>query len=431
MQFDPAKHPRQGAGAANGGWFARRQHSAPEPWQLDLPPHDAETLPWRQEVRRGTREDRMLSTVTASIPPDIAGLAYQPPGWLAALSDDALQEIARTDTECEGEGQALARFMIRTESIASSRIEHEEATSEEFARAIAGQKANTSATSMVAATEAMQQLLHRTADTGQITMDAVADAHRALMHRDESATDAHWAGRVRNMQNWIGGSDASPRGALYVPPAPGRVHGLLSDLQGYLDRDDVPVLTQAAIGHAQFESIHPFTDGNGRIGRALLGAVLQRRQITRNAVVPVASGLRAVREEYFAALGEYRAGRPEPIIELVARTSRVAAIESRTSIRRLRALPDEWATAPEIQRRRDSHRVSTWLAERPTVTGEDATAYTGSASSGYAVIDAFERAGILREVTGRKRDRLWVVVDVLGELDDLDRRIEQRIDEER
>ena len=73
--------------------------------------------------------------------------------------------------------------------------------------------------------------------------------------------------------------------------------------------------------HAQFESIHAFTDGNGRIGRALVSAVLRRRSVTRNAVVPLASGLLARRDDYFAALGSYRLGNPAPLIDLFARSA--------------------------------------------------------------------------------------------------------------
>ena len=103
-----------------------------------------------------------------------------------------------------------------------------------------------------------------------------------------------------------------------------------------------PVMVQAAIAHAQFESIHAFTDGNGRIGRALASAVLRRRGVTKNAVIPLASGLLAMRDDYFAALGEYRSGHPTPLIDLFARSARAAAICSRESIAHIKALPGEW-----------------------------------------------------------------------------------------
>ena len=127
-----------------------------------------------------------------------------------------------------------------------------------------------------------------------------------------------------------------------MPPAPERVSELMNDLITYLNRDDVPVLVQAAIGHAQFESIHAFTDGNGRIGRALVSAVLRRRGVTRNAVVPLASGLLARREDYFAALGFYRQGQPSPLILLFAQSARAAALASRETIARLKSMPVQW-----------------------------------------------------------------------------------------
>ena len=92
--------------------------------------------------------------------------------------------------------------------------------------------------------------------------------------------EVRYAGRIRDMQNWIGGSDYSPRDALYVPPPPETVEGYLDDLIRFANRNDLPVLSQAAVAHAQFESVHPFTDGNGRIGRALINAILRRRGAT-------------------------------------------------------------------------------------------------------------------------------------------------------
>jgi Fic family protein len=84
------------------------------------------------------------------------------------------------------------------------------------------------------------------------------------------------------------------------------VAGYLDDLITFANRTDIPVLAQVAIVHAQFESIHPFTDGNGRIGRALINTVLRRRGATGRVVVPLASALVARRDEYFDHLGAHR-----------------------------------------------------------------------------------------------------------------------------
>ena len=131
------------------------------------------------------------------------------------------------------------------------------------------------------------------------------------MHDD--ALESAAAGELRTVQNWIGGSDFSPRGALYIPPPPETVPGYMDDLVTFADRSDMPALLQAAIAHAQFESIHPFTDGNGRIGRALINTILRRRGATTRVVVPLASALVARRENYFDALGSYRSGDLAPL----------------------------------------------------------------------------------------------------------------------
>lgn len=389
------------------------------PW----PAHAIEALPWRQQRRGGTRADRMLSSVDATIPPTIAGLDYLAPVKTTVISEQALLAVAQADTDAEGHSAAMSRFMMRTESVASSKIERITADAVDYAKALAGNRSNTSATTMVAASTALHSLVTVVGDRGRFELDDLLVAHRALMQDDP--LEASYAGRLRDAQNWIGGSDYSPRDALHVPPAPERVPALIGDLIDYLNRDDIPVMTQAAIGHAQFESIHPFTDGNGRIGRAMVSAVFRRRGVTRNAVVPLASGLLAKRDDYFAALGEYRKGEPSPLIDLFARSARSAAICSRESIARIKALPDEWMD--ELRPRNGSAAAALIPAfyDHPVMTAAEIEARSGSSlQAAYLAIEQLAAAGFIQEITGRKRDRVWVASELLAELDDLDRRIQ-------
>ena len=199
----------------------------------------------------------------------------------------------------------------------------------------------------------------------------------------------------------------------------------MEDLLAYLSRDDVPALWQAAIAHAQFESIHPFTDGNGRIGRALVSASLRRRGVTRHAVIPLASGILARRDDYFDALGEYRMGNPEPVIALFVRSADVAAMEARESIERIKALPDEWAA--EVKPRKGSAAAALLpiFYDHPVLTADEIERLTGGNTAAmYAAIAKLEEAEVIREITGRRRDRVWAADDLLAELDDLDRRIQ-------
>jgi Fic family protein len=365
----------------------------------------------------------MLRHVDVSIPPRIADLDFSAEPGLATVAENAVMQIASTDADARSHSQSLGRFLLRTESAASSKIEKVSASATDFARALAGSRANANATSMVSASAALLRMVQGAGASGSIQVDDLLTAHRDLMASDP--TESSYAGRIRDMQNWIGGSDHSPRGALFVPPPPGFVPELIADLLAWVARDDVPVIIHAAIAHAQFESIHPFTDGNGRIGRALISAVLRRRGLARNVVIPLASGLLAVRDEYFAALTEYRAGVVAPIVDVIARSAMAAAVESRVSMEQLRGLPDEWRRLLSGRTSPVTERIIDILIAEPVVSAEDiAAAVDAPTSAVYNAIDRLTDAGIITEITGRKRDRVWVAMDALGELEELDRRIQ-------
>lgn len=388
------------------------------------PAHGVETLPWQQQVRGGTREDRMVRSIDATIPPFIADINYAPSLDEMVASEQALLTVAQADTDAEGHSAALSRFMVRSESVASSKIERINASARDYAKAIAGNKSNTSATSMVAASRALHELIITVGECGRFELNHLINAHYALMVDD--LDESEYAGRLRDMQSWIGGSDHSPRGALHIPPAHARVRALMDDLITYLNRDDVPVFVQTAIGHAQFESIHAFTDGNGRIGRALVSAALRRRGVTRNAVVPLASGLLARRDDYFGALDSYRLGDPAPIILLFAHSARAAAAASRKTIARLKAMPADWREEVKPRKGSVAELLIDAFYDHPVMSAHEIDLAAGdvATSQTYRVINKLTEAGFIEEITGRKKNRVWAAVEVMAELDDLDRRIQ-------
>ncbi|WP_242864291.1 Fic family protein [Microbacterium testaceum] len=360
------------------------------------------------------------------MPPLIADADFTIPAELTVANETALLALGAMDAEAAGQSAAMARFLIRTESVASSKIERVSATVEDFARALAGNKSNSSAISMVAATDALGRMVDAAGASGGIAVKDVLRAHRDLM-RDDLVEGPH-AGRVRDSQNWIGGSDYSPLGALYVPPPADLVEELLDDLLRFANRDDLPTLAQATLAHAQFESIHPFGDGNGRIGRALIGAILRRRGVTRNTVVPVASGLLARREDYFDALSDYREGEPTPLLALILRASAAAAEAGRESIGRISAFPAEWAERVDARRGSAAAALIPAFFDNPVMGVDAIEAVTGVAGQAvYSGLARLEDAGIVQEITGRKRDKVWAASDLLGELNVLDSGIAARM----
>ncbi|PZF55279.1 Fic family protein [Curtobacterium sp. MCSS17_008] len=389
------------------------------------PAHAQRTLPWESTSRRGTREDRMLSEVTASIPPRIADLDVP----VIAERDLARARYEAADLERVADGvlSPLAGFLIRMESVASSRIEHVEATPVAFARAIGGLKENASAMSMVAAGTAITKLIAASSTT--ITLDEILAAHRALMEADPDVSERPYAGRVRDVQNWIGGSQYSPRGGLYVPPPPAEVPALLDDLIAFANRDDVEPVTQAAIAHAQFESIHPFTDGNGRIGRALIGAILRRRGVTPHTVLPVASALAADTTRYFALLTAYRTGDAAPIVTDLALCVETAAREARGTARVFARFETAWREQASPRARSAADRILPVLLSLPVFTVEQLVDELQDVAerSVYRGVQALEEAGVVEAVTERVRGRAYASMDVLDEFEDLDLRIRERI----
>jgi Fic family protein len=378
-----------------------------------------EVRPWRQTVRGGTKADRTFSEVVVSLPALLAEREVPLTASQASKVEAAVRQISALDNSSGEVLPALGVLLLRTESVASSKIERVEASLDDFARALHGVKTNRSAVSMVAAARALSIMIDRVGSSSRVELSDITDAHTALMADDP---DEHpYAGRLRAMQNWVGGSDHSPRNALFVPPPPDALAEYMADLVAFSNRDDIPALVQAAIAHAQFETIHPFTDGNGRIGRALINSILRRRGVTTRVVVPLATALVAHRDQYFDLLTDYREGRLGRLIDSFATSSRVAAAESRVTAERLATIPSEWAelTGP-VRSGSAASRLLPLLLEHPILSSDHAIQLLGSAPSrAYGAIDRLHEAGVLRPLTERIRNQIWGAGAVLDELDDL------------
>lgn len=388
---------------------------------IDWPAHGHEVRPWHSTVR-GPRDDRMFREVVTSLPPMIENLTYSPPASVQALMERATVDIATLDARHGDRLAAFGTFLVRTEAVSSSRIERHNATLDDLAKATLGLRTTDDARLTIAAADAVHSMVTTAGETGAIELADILAAHRRLLRDDPR--DGRDAGTLRTVQNWIGGSDYSPRGAVHVPPPPETVDAAMQDLIRFMARDDLPALVQAGIAHAQFESIHPFTDGNGRIGRALINAILRRRGITRRLVVPIASALVADVDLYFRRVNAYRDGHAGQFVAYLADCTRRAATAANDSATALSDLPDLWAS--EIRPRSGSAvaQILAMLMETPAIDAELVMARTQvSSTAAYNAIERLVEAGILHEITRSKRDRAWAAGDVLAEIDALHTRL--------
>jgi Fic family protein len=341
---------------------------------------------------------------------------------VAGTVSDAERAISELNAIAQPALEPFARLLLRTESIASSKVEGMQVDARSLARAEArhdlGANVGREAREILDNIEAMQLAVDDASSAGTVTVDHLVAVHRVLM---DHAPNAGVAGLVRTDQNWLGGNDYNPCGADFVPPPPENVPELLDDLCEFCNGETFPPLVQAGIAHAQFETIHPFADGNGRAGRALVQIILRRRGLAPSYVPPISVVLARRRQQYIDGLTWFRGDRASEWIELFAAASAQAAKLATRYLADVRTLQDEWRAwlRASISPRSDA---AAWiiidvLPGHPVITVPVAVAATGrsKAQVGRAVLQ-LEDAGVLAPLQDSARNRSWEAVGLLDVL---------------
>ncbi len=262
---------------------------------------------WEGQIGSGlSRRDSRSCQYEAYLPDPLADRTVSLDGDVAADVAEAEAAIARLNMTATTlvDTEALARLLLRAEAVASSKIEGLEVGPRRLLRAEVAREMGEAASDVTAAEVLgnIDAMLHavRSVNVGDdITPELIKDVHRRLLAG--TRLEAH-GGRLREVQNWIGGSDFNPCSADFVPCPPEHVDGLLTDLCAFCNDDTLPTVAQAAIAHSQFETIHPFIDGNGRTGRGLIHLILRRRGLATRIFPPVSLVLATWANDYVAGL---------------------------------------------------------------------------------------------------------------------------------
>lgn len=353
----------------------------------------AHSGPYRAAVVPRLRDQQL------SLPPDVSAEVVE-----------ASTEIARFDTEVGSELAPFASILLRSESSSSSRIENLTSGAKSVALAELGDTRKRNAVQIVGNVAAMNAALE-VAD--HLDAAAVLTMHRALLDR----TEPDIAGRWRTAQVWVGGTSYGPHLADFVAPHHEHVPALMDDLVQLVARTDLPPLALAAVAHAQFETIHPFPDGNGRTGRALIHAILRHRGLTRRATVPVSAGLLNNPDRYFATLTAYRAGDPVPIVRELAAASGRALVNGRELVADLRQVRARWEELLSARRGSAPRRLIDVVLRQPVVSAAAVARELSLGGNALRAITPLAEAGILTEFTGQGRNRRWQASEVLTALD--------------
>lgn len=349
----------------------------------------------------------------AFVPSPLSDLHLTLPGEVAGVVSEAEKAIVALNQTTGAELMPLARLLLRTESIASSKVEGMQVDARTLARAEAhqdtGRRIGSDAAEVLANIDAMQLAIERASSLDGIRQQDIVDIHRALLM---NARNSGIAGRLRTSQNWIGGNNYNPCGADFVPPPPEEVERLLDDLCRFSNNEELPALAQAAITHAQFETIHPFDDGNGRTGRALVQVILRRRELAPAFVPPISVILARDKEKYISGLTFFRQDRIAEWLETFALAASEAAELAVRYTRRLADLQKEWR---ERLREYSNPRSdsATWaiieiLPGHPIITVPVAVAATKRGKSAVTTAVAeLNEAGVLESLTESARNRAW------------------------
>lgn len=382
---------------------------APKIWQ-----HDP-TLDAPAAYRRACQYE-------AFIPDELSALDVRLDARLAGLVSEAEHAIRQLNDKGGGALGPLARLLLRTESIASSKVEGMQVGLRELARAEAKAESGITpaltAMAVLANIDAMVLAVDQAVEAEVFGEGEILAIHRRLL---EHAPHKHIAGRLRSGQNWIGGNDYSPCGADFVPPPPGEVGDLLADLCRAINDDSLPPLVQAALVHAQFETIHPFDDGNGRTGRALVHVVFRRRGLAPRFLPPVSVVFAGARERYIAGLSRFRFddnGVGEWIEHFAAATLRSARL-ARAYVLAVRALQERWREQLRATKSAPRADAVAWaiidlLPAHPMISAPVAAAITERAKSRvYEAIEQLVAAGVLLQLSEGKRNRWWEAAGLL------------------
>ncbi len=366
--------------------------------------------------------EEVAAFIPAPLPPDGPPLALD--GAVSEHLRAAEQALVRL--ELAGEMVPSVDWFIyafvRKEAVVSSQIEGTQATLVDLLTFEAEDDASPPGADVEEICNYLDALAYARGELAEptglpLSMRLLNETHLRLM-RGVRGTDKQ-PGEIRRTQNWIGGT--RPGNAVFVPPPPHVLGDALSAFENYIHgEDDLPPLVRAGLLHVQFETIHPYLDGNGRIGRLLVTLLLEHWKLLTKPLLYLSLFFKRHRDEYYRRLGAVRTeGDWESWLDYFLDGVATIADEAVASARELFGLvADDRARALEHGGTSVAAvRLFELLPRHPIVSVAYAIKQLGvSKPTAGRAVDALEKAGILIEITGKKRDRSWAYQSYLDRL---------------
>jgi len=339
---------------------------------------------------------------------------------ILSQADQALGAINTIASVLPNPDLFVAMFMQK-EALLSSQIEGTQSSLVEVLGADPEHVPTVDVGEVVNYVKAMRHGLHRLeADEFPMSLRLLREIHGVLMKQVRGGRPALTPGEFRTTQNWIGGNNL--RNARFIPPPPDAMLAALGNLEHYLHQeDDCPVLVRCALIHYQFETIHPFNDGNGRLGRLLITFYLVWRGVLNEPMLYLSAYLKAHQQEYYDRLMQVRtSGNYEAWVRFFLEGVRAVSDQVVSTTRRIQQL--ERRDVDRILESSAGHSgvlLQRLLMQHPVVQVRDVEKELGvSYNKANGLITQFKALGILVQMTGGRRNRRFLYkdyVDILSE----------------
>lgn len=369
-----------------------------------------ETCTWERDPDQlalipKSRRRKILPTYQAAVPATIAKEPVVLSKEVTQRSSEVEAAIARFDQAQAARGYDLPALLLRSESSSSSQIERLTSSVRNVALAELSHKAPSNALLIAQNVAAMRKALE-TRDP--ISIGTICAVHSVLMGGNGDANE------LRGEQVWIGGSPYSPHGAEFVPPHASRVRPCLEDLVSFGLREDLSPIAKAAIFHAQFETIHPFVDGNGRTGRALMHRMLADDEVLIHATLPVSAGLLHDVDSYMQALDAYHEGEVQPIVERLLDALELAMVIGSRVASDVDQVLDDWRSRNTDRRGSASYALPRLLVSQPVVNVAYVAQELGITDrAARTLVETACERGILSKMGNAKRGAFYQATELI------------------
>lgn len=327
-----------------------------------------------------------------------------------------LAEINSYHTYHSTEG--IARFLLRTEAISSSYIEGltmdaEKIFLEELKFSQGNTKNKSLAADIVGNIHAMEYAVNKATGEKNVTPQLLKNIHYELCINSRAKK---YAGKFRDVQNWIGGSAYNPLNAVYVPPAPEYIDDLIEDLCDFINSKNISTIVKAAVAHAQLETIHPFADGNGRTGRALIHLILKREGLCKHMIPPISLMMARFNKDYILGLTEFRDGCAEDWVSTFCGFVIKSCSEINNYEVKIRNIEDYWRS--QFENIRAGSSLDLLLHELPAIPVFSMETIMSIIDNSFAAVNSALNIcidkGIVKLVNSKKRNRIFEVPEVLN-----------------